>query len=48
MVNLIDVAERWMKENNIEVTKERILSLTSLFAKIENDAYNDGIYYRKY
>ena len=46
MVNLNDAAEKWMKENNIEVTKERILSLTSLFAKIENDAYNDGIHRR--
>ena len=46
MVNLIDVAEKWMKENNIEVTIQRTMTLTSLFAKIENEAYNDGIHRR--
>lgn len=36
-------ATKWMKANNIEVKKERLITLSSLLAKFENQAYNVGL-----
>ena len=38
-------AEKWLKANGIEATHDKIYTLSSLLAKVENNAYNDGIRY---
>ena len=43
ILNFEEEATRWMKANNIEVTKERLITLSSLLAKFENQAYNVGL-----
>ncbi len=39
-------AKKWLKANNIEITTERIITLSSLLAKFENQAYNVGLHSR--
>jgi len=44
MVDYERMVKKWMKDNNIEFTKERYDSLVTLMFEVENDAYNDGIH----
>jgi ppGpp synthetase/RelA/SpoT-type nucleotidyltranferase len=43
MFNFEEEAKKWMKVNNIEITKERLITLSSLLAKFENQAHNVGL-----
>lgn len=38
---------KWLKNNNVTPTTDRITSLIALLTKIENSAYNDGIHIRR-
>ena len=44
MLDYERMVKKWMKDNNIEFTKERYDSLVTLMFAAENDAYNDGIH----
>ncbi len=43
MININEAAKKWMVDNNIELTTDRIITLSNLLTKIENDSYNDGL-----
>jgi hypothetical protein len=47
MVTSIEDMKKWLINNGIEPTEERIKNLDKLIAKAENEAYNFGINYRK-